>query len=357
MMRALLALAARVPAVHAHLMHVHLTRAYLMRAAAGCRAFCAAALVGLCAVALPAMAQNYPSRAITWIVSLPAGGGTDFMSRTVAEQMGKSLGQAIVIDNRPGASGAIGMSAAARANPDGYTLVTGENGSLTVNPHLFPKLPYDPSKDFQPVGLFAKVPFLLLVNPTAVPVGNFREFTAYAKKNPGKVTYGSFGPGSISHLMGELLQQRAGVVLTHVPYKGGAPAMQDLLRGEIDALFIDYSLAKQYLDNGTLKALAVTTRERHPGLPDVPSLQELGLKDYDVASWMGLMAPAKTPKPVIDRLAQSLAQALQSPEVTQAFAARGILKWPGSAADFHEAMVQESARWGALVKQAGIKVE
>lgn len=314
-------------------------------------------LICVASLASPVIAQDYPIQPITWIVPYPAGGGADFMSRTVAVQMSKTLGQPLMIENRGGAAGAVGMTAAARARANGYTLVTGENGSLTINPHLYRKLSYDSVKDFQPVGLFAKVPFFLLVDPAAVPVNNFQEFVAYAKANPGKMAYGSFGAGSIAHLMGELLKQRVGIHLLHIPYKGAAPAVQDFLGGQISMIFLDYGTAKQYVENGKMKALAVTTKDRYPGLPNVPSLDELGVKGYDAASWMGLLAPAKTPKAVIDKLSQSLNMALQSSEVTEAFSARGIIKWPGTADDYSRAIDEESVHWGAVIKQAGIKAE
>ena len=307
-------------------------------------------------VAAIAFAQ-YPERPITWVVPYPAGGGTDFMSRIVAEQMTKSLGQPIVVDNRAGAAGSIGLVAAARARPDGYTLLTGENGALTINPNFYTKLQYDPAKDFVPVGMFARIPFLLIIDPARLKVANLKEFVSYAKAHPGKLSYGSFGPGSIAHLMGEMFKIRANVDLLHVAYKGAAPAIQDFLGGQIDAIFVDYAVAKPYIDQGKMKALAVTTRERHSALPDVPTVQELGIPDYDVASWMGLMVPAATPPAIVERLTRALGAALQTSELKNAFGTRGIIIDAAGATEYSKRITEDLVKWAAVVRDARIQRE
>ena len=304
-----------------------------------------------------AWAQSFPDRPITWIVPYAAGGGTDFMTRTVAEQMSKSLGQAVVVENRAGAAGGIGLVAAARAKPDGYTLVTGENGALTINPNFYKKLAYDPVKDLVPIGMFAKIPFLLIVDPARLKVNTLQEFVSYAKAHPHKLSYGSFGPGSIAHLMGEMFKVRAKIDMLAVPYKGAAPAIQDFLGGQIDAIFVDYAVAKAFIDQGRMKALAVTTRERSFALPEVPTFQESGVPDYDVASWMGLMAPAGTTAGAIERLTKALSAALEASELKATFAGRGILIDAANATEFSDRINKDLAKWSAVVRDAKIERE
>lgn len=311
----------------------------------------------LLATASAAHAQAYPNKPLRWIVPYPAGGGVDFITRTVAQKMSAQLGQTIVIDNRPGAAGMIGMEAAARSAGDGYTLVTGENGSLAINPNLYKKIPYDPVNDFKPVSLFARVPFMLSVNPSVVPVANFNEFVAYVRSRPGQVSYASFGTGSIAHMMMELMKSKTGLNLTHVPYKGAAPAVQDLLGGQIGTMFADYITAKSHVSSGKVRPLAVSSKARHPSLPDLPSMQESGVRDYDVYSWMGLMVPASTPAAIVERLKKELQEAMASPQVLAAFEERGILPAATSEQEFARLLKEETAQWAEIVRSAKIQLD
>ncbi len=311
----------------------------------------------LCAATSAGHAQTYPNKPLRWIVPYPAGGGADFITRTVAQKMSAQLGQTIVIDNRPGAAGMIGMEAAARSAGDGYTLVTGENGSLTMNPNLYRKIAYDPVNDFKPVSVFARVPFILSVNPSVIPVASFSEFVAHARSHPGQISYASFGTGSIAHMMMELMRSKTSLNLTHVPYKGAAPAVQDLLGGQVGAMFVDYITVKSHVSSNRIRPLAVSSKARHPALPDLPSVQESGVRDYDVYSWMGLMVPASTPPAIVERLKKEVQEAMASPQVLAAFEERGILPAASSEQEFARMIKEETAQWAEIVRTAKIQLD
>jgi tripartite-type tricarboxylate transporter receptor subunit TctC len=252
------------------------------------------ALVLAALIATAAHAQNYPSRPIRLIVPFPPGGSTDILARALAQKITEGLGQAVVIDNRPGAGGSIGSEAAAKAAPDGYTLMMGHLGTLAVNPAIYKNLPYDPVKSFAPVALMAIVPSVLVVNPR-VPATNASELIAYARANPGKLTYGSAGSGSTSHLTTEYFKLATGTDILHVPYKGIGPMLTDLISGQISIGINGAPAVMQYVNSGRLRALAVTGAKRLPSLPQIPTLDEAGVKGFDASGWYGIVAPAGTP--------------------------------------------------------------
>src|SRR4051812_1347578 len=279
----------------------------------------ASALVGLLLLCAAALAQDYPAKPLRFIVPFPPGGGNDTVARAIAQQIGPDLGQPVVIDNRPGAGGAVGADLAAKAPADGYTLFLAGVGSYVVNPNLQARLPYDPVKDFAPITLVATAPSVLVVNP-AVPAHSAAEFTAYARAHPGKLNYASNGNGSAAQLAAAMYESMAGVKMVHVPYKGIAPAMTDLLSGEVQLMFGTVVALVPHIQAGKLRALAVTSRSRSALLPDVPSLAESGLPDYEAGSWYGVMAPAGTPREIVERLHGAIVKALKTPGVAQRLA-------------------------------------
>jgi tripartite-type tricarboxylate transporter receptor subunit TctC len=307
--------------------------------------------------ALPAAAQQaYPTKPITMVVPFSAGGTTDILARIVGDALRKELGQPILIDNRAGAGGNIGASLAAKAKPDGYTLFMGTVGTHAINASLYKKLPFDPIKDFQPLTRVAMVPNLLVANP-ARPYKNVKELLAYAKANPGKVTFGSSGNGSSIHLSGELFNNLAKVDMIHVPYKGSAPAVTDLVGGQIDVMFDNMPSAIQHVRNGRLKALAVTTAKRSPELPDVPTIAEAGVPGYEATSWFGLFTVAGTPAAELARLNAALAKVLADPEVKAKMVAQGAEPYSEKPEQFAAFIAKESAKWGQVVKAAGATVD
>jgi tripartite-type tricarboxylate transporter receptor subunit TctC len=302
---------------------------------------------------LAAQAQAaYPSKPITIIVPFSAGGTTDILARVVGQFMSTDLGQPVVVDNRAGAGGNIGGQAAARATPDGYTIFMGTVGTHAINQALYKKMPFDPIKDFAPLSRVAMVPNLLVANPSQ-PYKNVKELIAYAKANPGKVNFGSSGAGSSIHLSGELFKQMAGVDMQHVPYRGSAPAVSDLLGGQISIMFDNMPSAIPHVKGGKLRPLAVTTAKRSPALPDVPTIAESGVPGYEATSWFGLLAPAGTPAPVIAKLNASILKALANPEVKKKLAEQGAEAAGEKPEQFAAFIVAETAKWGKVVKESG----
>ena len=267
-------------------------------------------------------AQTYPTKPIRIVVPFPAGGTTDVLARAAAQKLTESLGQPAVVDNRPGAGGNIGAELVAKSPPDGYTLLMGTVGTHAINPSLYPKMPYDHVKDFAPVILVAGVPNVLVINP-ALPVNSVQELIAYAKANPGKLNFASSGNGTSIHLSGELFKTMAGVQMTHVPYKGSAPALQDLVGGQVQLMFDNLPSSLALIKGGKLKALAVTSSARAAALPDVPTLAESGLPGFEASSWFGLLAPAGTPQPIILKVNGDVAKWLASPEAKEKLLAQG----------------------------------
>jgi tripartite-type tricarboxylate transporter receptor subunit TctC len=318
----------------------------------------AGAVAGVLALApLAAQAQAaFPTRPITIVVPFSAGGTTDILARVVGQYLSKDLGQPVVVDNRPGAGGNIGAQAVSRAAPDGYTLLMGTVGTHAINQSLYKKMAFDPIKDFAPLTRVALVPNLLVANPSQ-PYKNVKEMIAYAKANPGKVTFGSSGNGSSIHLSGELFQHMAGVEMQHVPYRGSSPAVTDLIGGQIAVMFDNMPSAIGYVKSGKLRALAVTTPKRSPALPDVPTIAEAGVPGYGATSWFGLLAPANTPAPVVTKLNASILKALADPEVKKKLAEQGAEPHGEKPEQFAEFIKSETAKWGKTVKESGATVE
>ncbi|MCZ8396964.1 Bug family tripartite tricarboxylate transporter substrate binding protein [Achromobacter ruhlandii] len=313
------------------------------------------ALAALSLAATAASAQSWPTQPIRWIVPYPAGGGADVVARTVASGIEKPLGQTIVVENRPGAATIIGATAISQADPSGYVIGTADSGTLAYNPTLYAKLAYDPSK-FTYVGGIAKFPLLLAVNVNS-PYKTVNDVIQAAKKEPGKLTAASAGAGSPHHLALELFKQRTGANLLHVPYKGAAPAIQDLLGGQVDVMFIDLAAGLPNVKAGKLRVLASATPERVAVLPDAPTMAEQGVPDFTAYAWQGLVAPAGLPEPVVKKLSAELDAALKSPAVSQKMLDMGVIPMPMSAQDFKAYADQERATWAEVIKKANIKLE
>jgi len=308
------------------------------------------------AFAFGVSAQPYPTKPIRIVVPFPAGGTTDVLARAAAQKLAETLGQPAVVDNRPGAGGNIGAELVAKSAPDGYTLLMGTVGTHAINPGLYPKLPYDHVKDFAPVILVAGVPNVLVINP-ALPVNSVPELIAYAKANPGKLNFASSGNGTSIHLSAELFKTMAGVQMTHVPYKGSAPALQDLVGGQVQLMFDNLPSSLALIKGGKLKALAVTSGARAAALPDVPTLAESGLPGFEASSWFGLLAPTGTPSSVIAKLNGEIAKWLATPEAKEKLLAQGANAAGGTAEEFAQFIAAETAKWQKVVKESGAKVD
>ncbi|MBS0508010.1 MAG: tripartite tricarboxylate transporter substrate binding protein [Proteobacteria bacterium] len=314
------------------------------------------ALAAAGALPLGAAAQAYPAKPVTIVVPFAPGGTTDILARIVGQGLQTELGQPFIVDNRAGAGGNIGASLAAKAPADGYTLFMGTVGTHAINQALYKKMPFDPVKDFAPISRVATVPNLLVANPKE-PYKTVKELIAYAKQHPGKVTFGSPGSGASPHVSGELFKSMTGTDLLHVPYKGSAPAMTDLLGGQINIMFDNMPSAIQHVRSGKLRPIAVTTAKRSPELPDVPTIAEAGVPGYEAMSWFGLFAPAGTPKPVLDRLHAALVKVLNQADVKKKIAEQGgdvVAETPEQFAAFIKA---ETAKWGKVVKDSGATVD
>ncbi len=323
------------------------------------RAAVAAACVSAATAALlplSAGAQNYPAKTITIIVPFAAGGTTDILARIVAQGMGSELGQPVVVDNRAGAGGNIGGQLAARAPADGYTLFMGTVGTHAINAALYKKMPFDPIKDFAPLTRVANVPNLLVANPSQ-PFKTVPELIAYAKAHPGKINFGSSGSGSSIHLSGELFKSMAKVDMQHVPYKGSAPAVTDLLGNQIAIMFDNMPSAIQHVRSGKLRAIAVTTATRSPELPDVPTVAESGVPGYEATSWFGMFAPAGTPAPVVAKLNATIVKVLAQPEIKKKLAEQGAEAAGETPEQFAAFIQKESVKWGKVVKESGASVD
>jgi tripartite-type tricarboxylate transporter receptor subunit TctC len=308
-------------------------------------------------VAVGAAAQvTYPDKPIRLIVPFATGGVTDTSGRLIAEGLSKRLGQQVFVDNRPGASGNTGTQQGAAAAPDGYTLVLAFDGTMVINPHVFPSVPFDTLRDFAPVGKIGDAT-LILVSSMDFPGRSVNDVVELSKKDPKGLSYGTSGIGGTPHIAGELLAQRTGAKLVHVPYKGGGPAITDALGGNIPLVYTAVAGAVGHVKSGKLRPIAVSSRQRSSSLPDVPTFIESGLADFEVNSWVGILAPAKTPRPVIERLNRELAALLASPEIVEKLAALGIAATPGTPEQFGEQMTNDLAKYGAVVKAANIRLE
>lgn len=308
------------------------------------------------ALALPAQAQTYPARPLRMIVPTAPGGGTDFTGRLVALKLSETLGQQVVVENRGGGGGSVGADNAAKATPDGYTLLLGSIATHAVNPALYKKLPYDHIKDFAPVSLIGTVPNVLVVHPS-LPVKTFAEFVTYAKANPGKINYGSSGVGSPPHLSMELLRSLTGINLVHVPYKGAGPALADLLGGQVQSMCTSLAGQITYIRAGRVRALGVTTAKRNPQLPDVPTIVESGVPGYEVTIWYGVFAPAKTPAAIVQKLNAEMNKALNAPEMKERMAQQGMDPAPSTPAELAAFVKAESAKWTKAAKDSGATLE
>ncbi|HEU0201218.1 MAG TPA: tripartite tricarboxylate transporter substrate binding protein [Burkholderiaceae bacterium] len=310
-------------------------------------------LAALLFVAVPGVVfADFPERPVRLIVPFPAGGAADIMARGMAQRQGTELGTTVIIDNRGGAGGTVAAEVAARAAPDGYTLFFGTMGTQAINPAIYEKLRYDPLKDFAHISLTHTTPRVLVVHPS-VPAKNVRELIALAKTKPGAMTYGSAGVGSSSHLSGALFSSIAGVDMLHVPYKGSAPLLTDVLEGRVSMTFDSYAVYESHIKTGRVRALAVTSKNRIGALPDAPALHEEGLKDYEVSNWLGVLAPAATPKPVLDKLHAALGRAMATPELRQQLIPLGIEPTFGTPEQFQAIVRAELVKWAEIVKKAG----
>ena len=303
---------------------------------------------------LVALGQDWPARPVRFILPFPPGGGTDILGRLIAERLSASLGQPVVTENRGGAGGNVGAEAAARSAPDGYTIVL-VAPSLAISPTLYSKLNYDPVKDFAPVSLVATVPNVMITQPS-LP-GQLTEFIAFVKERPGTLNFGSGGAGTSNHLAGELFNIVTGAKLVHIPYKGVNLAMQDVLAGNVHLVFIGIPAAAPHIKAGKLRALAVVAPQRSSALPDVPTVAEAGLRDFEVTTWYGVLAPAGTPRNVVNRLNGELVKIMHSPELREKLAATGTDPFTSTPEEFAAYIKREIAKWGEVIRKAGVKAD
>lgn len=300
-------------------------------------------------------AQGFPNKTIRIVVPFPPGGSADVLARTVGDRLGKSMGQPVVVENKPGAGGIPGAAAVAGAPADGHTLLFA-NTNIAINPSLYKKLPYDTATAFAPVVLMVQVPNLLLVSPDT-GVNNVQDLVALAKSKPGSLNYASAGNGTFPHLAVEMFKLHSGAPITHIPYKGAAPALNALLAGEVQVLSNDLVTASQHVRTGKLKALAVTSATRSPTLPDVPTMAEAGLRDYVAVGWQGIMVPAGTPAAAIERLNAEINKALADPELRTTLSNQGLVVVGGTVQQFADFVRQDTARWTSTVKASGASVD
>jgi tripartite-type tricarboxylate transporter receptor subunit TctC len=303
-----------------------------------------------------AIAQSYPSKPIRLVVPFTPGGVTDTSGRLIAEQLSKRLGQQVIVDNKPGASGNIGTQQVAAAEGDGYTLLLGFDGTLVINPHVFPKTGFDTLKDFAPIGKIGDAVLILVANPS-FPAKNLKDLIALSKTQAGGLSYGTSGTGGTPHIAGELLRQRTGANLVHVPYKGGGQALTDVLGGNIPLVYTAIAGAIPHVKSGKLLPIAVSSSKRASSMPDVATFIENGVTDFEASSWVGLLAPAKTPRAIIARLNTELTAVLNDPEVKERLNGMGITAAPGTAESFGAELSRDLAKYGPVVKAAGIKAE
>ncbi|MGZ9013557.1 MAG: Bug family tripartite tricarboxylate transporter substrate binding protein [Burkholderiales bacterium] len=303
-----------------------------------------------------AYAQTYPSKPVRWVIPFPPGGGTDTISRTLAQKLTETWGQQVIADNRPGSGGTIGMAIAAKLPPDGYNLVLGQLANVAIAPALYPKLQYDPVRDFTPVSLALTSPLILVVHPS-VPAKNVKELLALARAKPDSITFGSPGNGTTGHLGTEIIKTAGKVKMVHIPYKGAVPAFTGLVGGEIAVYMSSIQPAIPMLKAGRVRALGVTSSKRIPTLPEVPTIAESGLPGYEVTNWYGVMAPAGVPKDVLTKIHADVARALKQPDVQQRFAAEGGDATPNTPEQFAAFIKNEIEKWSKAVRESGAKVD
>jgi len=310
----------------------------------------------LAALAGAALAQGYPAKPVRFIVPFPPGGGTDLVARTVATKLTETKRWAIVIDNKPGAGGNLGIAEAVKSAPDGYTMVVGQTSNLAINPTLYRSLPYDPVRDLAPVVLMVSAP-IILVTSDKRPFRSVADVVAAAKAKPGHLSYASPGNGTVAHLTAELFQRAAGIQLSHIPYKGASQAMTDLMGGQVDLYLSSVPSAIGQVKGGKLRALAVTGAKRSAELPEVPAIAESGYQGFEVTTWYGLLFPAGTPESIVKQMNGEVNQVLKQPDVRSRLAAEGGDVLGGTPGEFSALLKSDLARWGAIVKQSGAKVD
>jgi tripartite-type tricarboxylate transporter receptor subunit TctC len=310
------------------------------------------------ALALPALHAQapWPNRAVRFLVPFAPGGTSEIVARSVAAELSKQLGQSVYVENKPGGAGVVAMSEAAKAPPDGHTIILGHVGTLAVNPYMLANQPYDVNRDFIPVTLLAKVPNVFVIHPD-VPAKDFREFVRHVKANPGKLSYGSAGNASAGHLAMEYLKLVTGMFITHIPYRGTGPQLTDLLAGRTQASSAGMPALGAHIRSGKLRPIAVGTQQRISALPDVPTVQEMGYKDFETSQWYGILAPAGTPPEIVKRLQEESLRALRSSAVTERFATDNAVGGGGPPAEFAAYIKREQATWSDIVKRAQIKAD
>ena len=316
-------------------------------------------VTGMLAVASSlAYAQSavYPNKPVRWVVPFPPGGSADIMGRMIGQDLAKALGQQVVIENRAGASAIVGSEYVAKSPADGYTLLQANVSQMTIHPSLYPRLPYDPLKDFAPVTVLGIVTSVMVTTPS-LPVASVRDLVALAKKRPGQLNFTSSGAGSSTHLTGELLKQRAVIAMTHINYKGSGPALTDVMAGFVEIMFENLPSALPFINANKLKVLAVTGKDRSPVLKSVPTLAESGFPGFDMVSWQALVAPAGTPRAVVDRLNAEVAKVLKTPEMKEKMTGLGTDIVANSPEQFAQYLREETAKWSKIVRDAGIKLE
>jgi tripartite-type tricarboxylate transporter receptor subunit TctC len=317
----------------------------------------AACTVALAGLALPASgaerAADWPTRPLRCIVPFAPGGSTDVIARVAMQKVAEALGQQVIVDNRPGAASNLGTELAARATPDGYTLLMGTPG-LAINPSLYRKTPFDPQRDFTPVTYMALAPLMVVVHPS-VPARTLAEFVAHARSRPGAINYAS--AGSSTHLAAELFRRAAGIEITHVPYKGSAPATNDVIAGQVQMMVDNVLSALPHVRSGKLRALAVTSARRAPSAPEVPAIAEVGYPGFEAASWFGMLVPARTPQPVVERLSAEINRALTHRDTEDRYAALGVIRVGGTPAEFRAFIDAEIAKWSKLIRDTGLRAE
>lgn len=313
-------------------------------------------VLGLALTATSPQAQTYPTKPIRFVNGFPAGGPADFFSRTIGQKLGELGGQPVVVENRAGAGGMIAAENVARAAPDGYSLYLANAGVLAFHQHLYAKVPVDTPKEFAPVTLAVGVPEILVVHPS-LPVKSVKELVALAKSRPGRLNYGSAGSGGMPHLAAEALNMAAGIKLVHVPYKGAAPAVTDLLGGQVEATVLDIPVLLPHIRSGRMRALAIATDKRSPVLPDLPTMAEAGYPQVQADNWYGVVVPAATPKPIVMRMNALLVKAIQAPETRERLGSLGANAIGGSADEFQAFWRAEIDRWGKTIRAVGIKLD
>jgi tripartite-type tricarboxylate transporter receptor subunit TctC len=315
-----------------------------------------AAALMICALPCLAQSTHWPTKPVTIVVPFSAGGGTDLGTRIVAQRLSQMWGQSVLIDNKGGAGGNVGLEIVSRAKPDGYTLLTGNVGTQSINPTLYKKLNYNPDTSFAPIGLFAELPFVL-VTTNGLAANNVKELVALAKAQPGKLTYASSGNGGSPHLTAETFKIATGTQILHIPYKGGGAAMTDLIAGNVDMMFVSVLETSAFIKAGKLKALAISSKNRVSAFADVPTLQEAGVTGAESGSWIGLLAPADTPKEIVEKISLSIQQVVAIPEVQQQLVAQGAIAKSGSPADFAQLIAADKKRYARIIIDNKLNVD